>query len=529
MFKQLIRSPAARRRVTLLVALVLLLPFIIFFSSSGALQPAGPGGAAGKLFGRRVPWEVFETNRRWLRAQLGELPPLPPEVLDAWLVRQTWDRLAVLEEARRRRVRVSDAELRAAIRQIPALQDDGRFVPERYDAYLASISASPQQFEALVRSQLTMAKLVETLRRRVTLSDEELRAAVREERERLQARAFIFDAAAYRAAAEAALTEEALRAHYDAHPEEVQTPEAMTFDYVGITRDEIAAGVRPSDEDLQAYYAAHQDAFLKDGQLRLFEEVAAEVRAGVIEEQVRRRLAARAVELEEALRQGAPLEELAAAQRLAVTAGGRILVDEPWRSAAPAALTQALAGLREGQLSGLIETETGLYVGRVRQRTPPAVPPFDAAREQVRERLLADRAREAARDAAGAFRARIDERVHASWRMEEALLQEPAGTVVELARAAQTIDPPGIAAPEAVRAAFAAPLGSLTEAIPTDTGAVVLLPVTRSTPDEVQIAQAMEASRAAVVNRKQQETLERWLDELRARAQIESYVDRPSG
>src|SRR3989338_1635878 len=101
MFKRLIRSETFRQRTVWVVAAVLILPFILFFSSSTPVN--GPGAdEAGRLFGRPVPWDAFRQQRVWVRRQLPEELDLPEETL----TQATWERLMLLAEAKRRRVRV---------------------------------------------------------------------------------------------------------------------------------------------------------------------------------------------------------------------------------------------------------------------------------------------------------------------------------------------------------------------------------------------------------------------------------------
>ena len=527
MFKRLIRSPAARRRTSLIVAAVLFLPFILFFHASHA---PGPGGAAGKLFGRPVAWDDFQQHRRWMWLQTQQqLQQLPAGLLDAWLAQQTWDRLLLIQEAKRRTVRVPDAEVAREIRQIPALQAGGRFQPDRYQRYVAFLDMSPSRFEAMVRDSLAIRKLVESIRNGIALTDEELRTALRERQERLQARAFLFDAAQHRDAAAAAVTDEAVRARYDAHPDEVRIPEQLAIEYVGVERAELTPTIQPTEQELRAYYAAHDDQFLaEDKTPKPFEAVTEEVRGRFVDDRVRQRLNAAAVELEDAAKQGWRLDEIAAVRQMTIHAAGPMPADAP-TGQAPWPIVQALAKLRTGELSGLIETGGGVYAGRATERRPAQVPPLEAVRDRIRERLIAERAREEARQAAQAFRGRLAERAKAGWRLEEALLLESAAaTPVEFTRT-QTIDPLGLYAPEATRAAFAAPLGTATEAVPVDTGALVLVPEARIAPDEAAITQAMDGARADELARKQQDALERWLADVRGRAQIERFVDRPEG
>ena len=160
MFKRLIKSQALRRRTSWIVAAVLILPFVLFFHATGQAPPRGPGGTAGELFGKPVPWEVFEDERRWvqrhLENQLGDIP----ETFRQMFTQAAWDRLVLLEEARRARLAVPDEELAASIRRIPEFQEEGRFLPDRYHLLLRASGLTPQTFETRLRKDLLIERLI---------------------------------------------------------------------------------------------------------------------------------------------------------------------------------------------------------------------------------------------------------------------------------------------------------------------------------------------------------------------------------
>ena len=164
MFKKLILSHHWRRRVSWTIALVLIFPFILFFHASGRLPGTGPGGAAGRLFGKPVPWERFEQHRFWVRRAVAGLGEEQIRLSDETIMQMTWDRLLLIEEAARRGLRVTPAELAAFIRRIPAFQDkQHQFVAAYYLEYVRNSGFSPQQFEVMLKDDLLIGKLQESV------------------------------------------------------------------------------------------------------------------------------------------------------------------------------------------------------------------------------------------------------------------------------------------------------------------------------------------------------------------------------
>lgn len=142
---------------------------------------------AGRIFGRKVPARAFIAQEQMVaRAWHAFNPdtPLDPQQLE----QQTWTRLALLDEARRRQIRVTDADVVAAIEAHPFFQRDGRFDPERYQRYVQFQRLAPRQFEEAIRQDLlldqlraevTQGAVVDELALRQTFDEERLRVHVR--------------------------------------------------------------------------------------------------------------------------------------------------------------------------------------------------------------------------------------------------------------------------------------------------------------------------------------------------------------
>ena len=71
MFKKLVRYQHHQTIILWVLLAILILPMVLFFNSGqwrGAGQ--GPGGAAGVIFGHKIPWEQFERERQLVRRSL---------------------------------------------------------------------------------------------------------------------------------------------------------------------------------------------------------------------------------------------------------------------------------------------------------------------------------------------------------------------------------------------------------------------------------------------------------------------------
>lgn len=526
MFRRLFLSQAARRRTSWLIAAVLILPFIFFFHASIRTPAKGEGGTAGTLFGKSVPWEVFQREQRWIRFKLQTVAgQMPFDVLEPMVNQAAWERLMLLEEAKRRGLRVDDLELASAIQGFPDFQKDGRFVAERYHLFLRASGLTPQLFEEWLRGDLLMEKLRDAVRSEVTVTDEDVRAAFVRAHEQLAASVIVMEPGSFIDGAAKTVTEDDVRARYEARPDEVRRPEQVAFEYAGISRESLAGAVSLTDEDLQGHYEARQDEFLAaDGTPKPFEEAREPVRQSLTSERVRKQLTERGLDLEEDLEAKRPFDEIATARGLTKQTAGPLNPRSPAPGGPDPALLQAVAELDEGNMSEVVRTTAGVYIARVTRRIPATVPPLEEVRDAIRERLIRERARGSARQAAEVVLAKLQARIAYGVRFEEAVLAD--GVSVTRARFGRTqpIDPLGYE--RAVNeTAFAAPLGQLTPVLETARGFAVLRPEEYLPPDEAAFAQEEPALRSETLTRRQEERFGEWLQEVRGRAKLTSFVD----
>lgn len=513
-----------RRRVIWILVLLLVPSFILFFHATGQAPLGRPDISAGTIFGAAVPWETFDQQRAWVFVKVSNsLKGLPPELLNSIVEQQVWRDLLLLAEAKRQRLRVADQDLAAFIQTIPAFQDNGRFRADFYHGYLRSQGMSPKTFEDLVRNDLLIERLVDSVKASVPVSEEEVRAAYEEANERRQGSLFAVESGAYREEAAAAITEEEIRSYYDAHPEDFRIPEQVRLEYAGVTRDELAAREGPpSEEELTAFYQTHQAEFDDAaGQPQPFDAVREQVRQRVTDERARKALTALALDLEADLAAKFLFEEIVATRSLTPHAAGPLPVNSQGGSAGvELAVLRALEGLPEGALSGVIETALGVYVARVTQRIASHLPPLEDVRVRIQEQLITTRARDAAKGAAEALRATLQDRRAAGFRFEEAVLSTGVGPArpVQLARTGP-IETVGDS-PAVNTAVFATPLGELTDVLETPGGYVFVRPEEHLPADPAKFADVQEALRTQTTEKKQQDHVAEWFKDLEARAKV---------
>ena len=527
MFKKVFVSQVTRRRVSWTIAAVLILPFLFFFHATGQAPATGPGGTAGVLFGKQIPWDTFQEQRLWLQRQLeSRLGEAASAEIEAELTQFTWDRLLLLEEARRRHLKVDDLELGQLIQSIPAFQEQGRFVADRYHRFLLASGTTAPAFERLLRNDVLVDKLVTWIRNAVPVTEEDARAVYLRTHETLTASVLRFDAVAFTSQASAAVTEDEIRSRYEARPDDARVPERITLEWLGAGREELASKTQVSDQDVQDFYDNHRDRFGNaDGSATPLEQARAAARQQLIQERVRKQLTALALDLDDDRQAKRGFEDIATSRALSRQTVGPAAVGDLWAKGAEPAVLQAAAGLAEGAVSGVVETDNGVYLVRVTQRTPARLPPLEDVRDTIRQALVQERAKGLAKDAAEAAHTRLEEDGAKGFRFEESVrLQELAPETVQLTRL-QPLEAFGFN-PALNRLAFEAPPGQPTAVLETPLGCVIVRPEARQV-DESAFESVKAGLRETALRQKQSESLERFVQELRVRGKLQSFVDLP--
>ncbi len=159
--------------------------FVISFGpGSFSKGGAGCGGApayAARVNGAVIPARDFEEQADRLSqffAQYGQDVTGPAAVeIRKRAMDTVIERALVVQEAKRRGLVVTDAEISAEVRRMPQFQENGEFRFEVYEDLVKRSYGSPAKFEALLREQLLHDRMIAALDETVKVSDGEVKAA----------------------------------------------------------------------------------------------------------------------------------------------------------------------------------------------------------------------------------------------------------------------------------------------------------------------------------------------------------------
>ncbi len=250
------------KRIAQIVLALVLLPFA-FFGIESYMQQGTSTVTVAKVGGGNISDQEFrqamQEYQERIQSLMGGRAPVSlleaPEarfnVLDGLIQRRVLE-----EKARGLKLKVADAQIREAIRATPAFQDEGKFSNARYEALLKAQRLTPVAFEAKIRGEMAVRIL------RGIYADSEFvpRAALERllklRTERREVSVAVWSPEAFLTAAQVEPGE--VKAYYDSHPAEFQTPEQVRLEYVRLSAEELLSRVSVSPQEIKEFAAAQK-------------------------------------------------------------------------------------------------------------------------------------------------------------------------------------------------------------------------------------------------------------------------------
>jgi peptidyl-prolyl cis-trans isomerase D len=280
-------------------------------------------------------------------------------------------------------VSVTQEELEQELGKLPAFMGpDGKLDASRYEAFVQRV-LNPEGFnrsdiDSILRDEVKVRKIGALLASTMPPTPEEIRAAFLRERLTTEASYVAIAAAEFRAAQK--VTEEELKARYEARKDFLKSPEMRKVRFAAFTLPPTPDG-KPLEESkkVEALQALAEKAY-----------------------DLATALQKPGVNFDEAAKQaGATVGETA--QFFSQDAGPAEL------EGASAAATAAFALSAEKPYSPHLALQNGTYVLAFKETKPPEQLPLDGVRKQLEEELIAEKADTAMRAKAAEFRTQLIE------------------------------------------------------------------------------------------------------------------------
>lgn len=256
MVLKVFRSKKFSRRV-LYGILVIIIPAFVFWGAGSISDRPGP---VGRIFGQNISLEDLVDSREAVKVQVvlnyfHDYDELGRMLRDNELVNSmAWERLVLLQAAKKERIRVPNSDVMAFIARHPLFQRGGAFDRNSYESFLGSplLSMTPRQFEELVRQNLQISKYRSSIIDGLVVTEEEVMEAFSDMNDKVSVSYFLFDKTSF--AGDVSVPEEDVLAAYNANRSRFVSSEKADIEYIELTYSD--AGEREKiDRTVDKIYA----------------------------------------------------------------------------------------------------------------------------------------------------------------------------------------------------------------------------------------------------------------------------------
>ena len=382
---------AVRKHQRLMLGLILLLilPAFVFFGVSGYDQMMGGGDEVAVVEGTKIPRQAYEEAHRQqverlqqmlggqVDAKLFDTPAARAQTLEGLITQQ-----AVLAEARSKHINVPPGEVQKAILAIEGLTGpDGKFDFDRYQTLLAQQNMTPSMFEARIAQDLTLQQLGNSVQQSVIVPKAVVDRIFELQESQRTVRTHLIDPKDFEAGIQP--TDEQIANYYEENAASFQVPESVDVEYVVLDRNQLASTAKISDDELKAFYEGNKAQFT-DPEQRRASHILISVPADADEAaKAKAREKAEAV-LAQVKAAPEKFDELAKANSDdsgSAEQGGdlgffaRDMMVKPFSDAA--------FGMKEGEISGLVQSEYGFHIIKVTGAKGSGEKPFEEVRPEL--------------------------------------------------------------------------------------------------------------------------------------------------
>jgi len=412
-------------------------------------------------------------------------------------------------------LRVSDAQIREAIVQMPEFQFGGQFDNDRFQAILRQNGFQVAGFRDYLRVQMTQNQLAAALTNSSFTLDGEAERANALQRQTRDAKFVTVSAASFADSVE--VTDEDVETYYNANIESFDTEEQVKLAYVTLNVEALKARVSVDDADVRTYYDDNIEGYGTQ-ETRRVSHILIESGEGAQE---------KAQALKAELDNGADFASLAEQNSddvFSAENGGDLDFITP-EMMDPSFDEAAFNLANVGDISDVVETEFGFHIIKLTDIKEAQTTAFEDVEAEIRDTLLYDKAMEkyfelqntlaeiafevpdTLEDAANAVDAQIQESVLFSRATAPAELSYPA--VIDAAFSPELIEE-----------------GLNSDIIEVDNETVVVVRVAEHLP---QRTQTLEEVRDAIVStvqvQKSQDAAKSWANDLLAKVRAGESIE----
>ncbi|MBR8122832.1 SurA N-terminal domain-containing protein [Burkholderia multivorans] len=338
-----------------------------------------------------------------------DTPEHRKQVLDG-LIQQR----VLADETQRLHLTASDNAVREALLSDPMIaslkKPDGSIDVERYAQLMSFQGMTPEQYQERVRYSLALqqipASIVSSAFTPKSLAQRlsELAAQQRE------VQALVLKTGDY--ASKVQPTDAQLAAYYDAHKQQFATPETATIEYLVYSPAAAAASAQPTDADIKKFYDDNPTHFRTEAQVRVSHIfIAAASDASAADKAAAKTKAEQLLaDVKAHPDQFAQIAEKNSQDAPSAAKGGDLGFITRGSTAGGKAFDDAAFALKQGEISGVVQSDLGFHILKATDVKPSIVKPFAEVKDEIAATLKQQYAAKAFSDNAEGFTSTVYEK-----------------------------------------------------------------------------------------------------------------------
>jgi peptidyl-prolyl cis-trans isomerase D len=549
-----LRKKGSVKAIMWILAIIIVPAFVLW--GAGSMIRDRAQGYAGKIFNKVISLEDYlrswEASRDQALMIYGRLFEQIAPYLD--LDNQAWDRLILLEETRKQRIKVADDELIQRIRDFPMFQKDGAFDPKIYDWILKYyFRTTPIKFEEEMRQSIKISKLVEKIYNQINLTEAQLKDEFVKANEKAKFSYLLVEAESFLSQV-AAIEEKELLDYYAKNQESFRRPESIKVEYISLNSSDFETQTQVSEEEIQGYFTAHSEEFKpqepspepaaspvsettthetsptdknpqdnKEPLPALTPEIKTQINSRLVAQKARDKVEEIKNELVSQLNPQAKLEEFAQKYGLSFKETDYFSLDQPLPEIGfNLAFYNTAFNLDVGEISQPIESYGGYIFLKVRDKKTSYVPEFSEVKVKVEESLRKEKARDLAKEKAQVILQKLKETSFEDTAKEFGLslvstdLINREGYISGIGKSE-----------EFIRVGFSLnPAETAPQLIQTERGFVLLRLDEKQAINDEDFQKEKDIFKERLLAQKQAEHFQEWFENLKKKANLVSNIDK---
>ncbi|WP_028117518.1 SurA N-terminal domain-containing protein [Ferrimonas senticii] len=208
---------------------------------------------------------AFQNEQNRLRNQMGEMfdtlladPAYMDNLRQTVLDRIVAERL-LDQKVREMGLRVSDAQIKQALREMPEFQVDGKFDNDRYQLVLRQSNLTGAQLGDIMRGDMARQQLLVGLLGSEFATEAQAKSLAELQQQTRDVRVLMVKAADY--ASDLNIDSAAVESYYNANPLQFAQAEQVQLEYVELNVADISGDIDVAEEDARAYFEANQSLY----------------------------------------------------------------------------------------------------------------------------------------------------------------------------------------------------------------------------------------------------------------------------